>query len=174
MLIESIWEPDKKEEVLKVYATEDSMHPAVQYIFNISNKINIGGKLKKINLPKHYDFTDYRLSPKIVKQNLKKWDGIKLLLFKQGIPLHRAHVEMTFRSIKKLQAGLLLHPVVGPTKSGDVNHYTRVKCYEHVLKKYPNKTAMLSLLPLAMRMGGPKEALLHALIRKIMDALILL
>ena len=92
------------------------------------------------------------------------WD--KVVAFQTRNPLHRAHVEMTFRSIKKLQAGLLLHPVVGPTKSGDVNHYTRVKCYEHVLKKYPNKTAMLSLLPLAMRMGGPKEALLHALIRK--------
>ena len=92
------------------------------------------------------------------------WD--KVIAFQTRNPLHRAHVEMTLRSMEKLDANLLLHPVVGLTKSGDIDHYTRVRCYEHVIKKYPNNSAFLALLPLAMRMGGPREALLHSIIRK--------
>ena len=93
-----------------------------------------------------------------------KWE--KIIAFQTRNPLHKAHVEMTMRSIEHLNAKLLLHPVVGMTKTGDVDHYTRVRCYEHVLKKYKKGNALMSLLPLAMRMGGPREALWHALIRK--------
>ena len=89
-----------------------------------------------------------------------------IVAFQTRNPLHRAHVEMTLNAIKELNANLLVHPVVGMTKPGDVDHYTRVRCYEHVLEKYPNNTAILSLIPLAMRMGGPREALWHAIIRK--------
>jgi sulfate adenylyltransferase len=80
--------------------------------------------------------------------------------------MHRAHQELTRRACEQTGANLLLHPVVGMTKPGDIEYYTRVRCYEHVITTYPEKTAMLSLLPLAMRMGGPKEAIWHALIRK--------
>ena len=80
--------------------------------------------------------------------------------------MHRAHVEMTLKAMNQLDANLLIHPAVGVTRIGDIDHYTRVRCYEHVLKKYPKNTVFLSLLPLAMRMAGPREALLHAIIRK--------
>ena len=93
----------------------------------------------------------------------------KVVAFQTRNPLHRAHVEMTMESMKELNAKLFLHPVVGKTKPGDVDHYTRVRCYQHVIKKYSKDSAMLALLPLAMRMGGPRETLLHAIIRKIMD-----
>ena len=90
----------------------------------------------------------------------------KIVAFQTRNPLHRAHVEMTLKAIKELDANLLIHPVVGMTKPGDVDHYTRVRYYNHVLDRYPDNSAILSLLPLAMRMGGPREALLHAIIRK--------
>ena len=94
----------------------------------------------------------------------KGWE--KIVAFQTRNPLHRAHIEMTMKSMEELNAKLFLHPVVGMTKPGDVDHYTRVRCYQHVIKKYPKDSAMLALLPLAMRMGGPRETLLHAIIRK--------
>jgi len=86
--------------------------------------------------------------------------------FQTRNPLHRAHLEITLRAARGVEANLLIHPVVGMTKPGDVDHYTRVRCYQAIMPSYPGGTAMLSLLPLAMRMGGPREALWHAIIRK--------
>tara|TARA_Y100000591_G_scaffold9669_1_gene7581 strand:+ start:5208 stop:6782 length:1575 start_codon:yes stop_codon:yes gene_type:complete len=166
MEIESIWEPDFLLEAKTVYATTDTFHPAVNYLLNKSNKVYIGGKIEKISLPIHYDFKKYRLSPKEVKKQFKKNGWEKIVAFQTRNPLHRAHVEMIKSSMKKLNANLLLHPVVGLTKPGDIDYYTRVRCYEHVLKNYPKNSIMLALLPLAMRMGGPKEALLHSIVRK--------
>jgi len=166
MNIESIWKPDFVQEAKLVYGTADNSHPAVNYMFDIGNKIYVGGKIEKIAMPNHYDYRQYRFPPGDVRSKFKenKWD--RIVAFQTRNPLHRAHVEMTLTSMKELDANLFLHPVVGLTKPGDVDHYTRVRCYEHVIKKYPRNSAILGLLPLAMRMGGPREALLHALIRK--------
>ena len=90
----------------------------------------------------------------------------RVVAFQTRNPMHRAHQELTFRAAKEVEANLLLHPVVGMTKPGDVDHFTRVRCYEHLVKAYPEQTTSLSLLPLAMRMGGPREAMWHAIIRK--------
>ena len=166
MTIKSIWEPNFLFEANKVYGTKDNVHPAVDYLYNKSNKIYIGGKIEKITLPNHYDYKKYRISPYEVKRKFKTYGWDKIVAFQTRNPLHRAHVEMTVEAMKKVNASLLLHPVVGLTKPGDVDHYTRVRCYEHVLKKYPKNSTLLALLPLAMRMGGPREALLHAIIRK--------
>ena len=166
LIVDSIWSPDFYQEAELVYGTIDQSHPAVNYIFNTVNKIYVGGEIQKISMPNHYDFSKYRLSPDIVKKKFedKGWD--KIVAFQTRNPMHRAHIEMTIKSMKELDANLFLHPVVGLTKLGDVDHYTRVRCYEHAIKKYPTGSALLGLLPLAMRMGGPREALLHALIRK--------
>ena len=166
MTINSIWEPDLNREAELVYMTNDLTHPALNYMFNIGNKVYIGGKVEKISMPNHYDYRKYRIPPNKVKNEFinRGWD--KIIAFQTRNPLHRAHVEMTLRSMSELDANLFLHPVVGMTKPGDVDHYTRLRCYEHVIGKYPKDTAILALLPLAMRMGGPREALLHALIRK--------
>ncbi len=166
MIIESIWEPDLSKESEFVYGTKDLSHPAVNYLYNLGGKVYIGGKVEKIAMPNHYDYKQYRLSPEQTKDKLKEMGWNTIIAFQTRNPLHRAHVEMTLKSMKNLNANLLLHPVVGLTKAGDIDHYTRVRCYEHVIKKYPKNSAFLALLPLAMRMGGPKEALLHAIIRK--------
>jgi len=166
MNIESIWKPDFDQEAKLVYGTTDKSHPAVNYMFDIGDKIYVGGKIEKIAMPNHYDYRQYRLSPEDAKNKFQDNEWDRIVAFQTRNPLHRAHVEMTLRSMKELDANLFLHPVVGLTKPGDVDHYTRVRCYEHVIKKYPKDSAILGLLPLAMRMGGPREALLHALIRK--------
>ncbi len=166
MVIDSIWEPDLKKEAELVYGTSDHLHPAVNYMFNNGNKVYIGGRIEKIAMPNHYDYKQYRLSPTDAKMKFKNKGWDKVVAFQTRNPLHRAHIEMTLKSMDELGAKLFLHPVVGMTRPGDVDHYTRVRCYKHVIKKYPKDSAMLALLPLAMRMGGPREALLHAIIRK--------
>ena len=164
--VENKWEPDLYKEAELIFGTKDVSHPGVDYLLNYSNNIYIGGKVELIDLPHHYDYKDLRLSPKNLKQKFKDlgWDNI--VAFQTRNPLHKAHVEMTLKALEDLDANLLIHPVVGMTKAGDVDHYTRVRCYQHVLNKYPKNRAILSLIPLAMRMGGPREALWHALIRK--------
>ena len=164
--VEDKWEPDLNKEAELIFGTKDLSHPGVDYLLNYSNNIYIGGKVELIDLPHHYDYKDLRLSPKILKKKFKDlgWDNI--VAFQTRNPLHKAHVEMTLKALEDLDANLLIHPVVGMTKAGDVDHYTRVRCYQHVLEKYPANKAILSLIPLAMRMGGPREALWHALIRK--------
>lgn len=164
--ISDIWMPDLNKEALAVYGTKSIIHPAVNYLLNFSNKVYVGGELEGISFPHHYDYQLYRHTPQELRNIFlnKKWE--KIVAFQTRNPLHKAHVEMTMRATEHLNAKLLIHPAVGLTKPGDVDHYTRVRCYEHVLKKYPSNVAMLSLLPLAMRMGGPRELLWHALIRK--------
>ena len=166
MEISDIWEPDRAKEATLVFGTNDDKHPGVNYLLNESNPIYIGGNLKCIDLPHHYDYKNLRHSPEALKKKFQEMGWNKIVAFQTRNPLHRAHVEMTLKAIKELDANLLIHPVVGMTKPGDVDHYTRVRCYNHVLDRYPDNSAILSLLPLAMRMGGPREALLHAIIRK--------
>jgi len=166
LTISDIWQPDLEEEASAVYGTTDLTHPAVNYLLNIGNKVYVGGSLEGISLPHHYDYQNDRHAPEELRNYFKENGWEKIVAFQTRNPLHRAHVEMTRRASNDLDAKLLIHPVVGMTKPGDVDHYTRVRCYQHVLKKYPKNSAMMSLLPLAMRMGGPREALWHALIRK--------
>ena len=164
--IKDIWKPDLELEAQSVFGTKDTKHPGVHYLLNTSKKNYIGGKIEKVTNPHHYDFQYLRHSPAELKSIFKnkKWD--KIIAFQTRNPLHKAHFELTIMAMEDLGANLLVHPVVGMTKSGDVNHYTRTRCYNHVMREYPKNSAFLSLLPLAMRMGGPKETLLHAIIRK--------
>ena len=166
MKISDIWEPNKKIEAEKVYGTLDESHPGVDYLLNQTNSTYVGGSIKCIESIHHYDYQDLRHSPEVLKDKFNKLGWDKVIAFQTRNPLHKAHVEMTLRAINDFNAKLLIHPVVGMTKPGDVDYYTRVRCYNHILKKYPNNSALLSLIPLAMRMAGPKEALWHAIIRK--------
>ena len=166
MSVESIWQPDKMEEANKVLLTTDEGHPAVNYLLNESNPIYVGGPVKGLMLPTQYDYKDLRHTPHHVRELFEKnsWDNV--VAFQTRNPMHRAHVELTKRAAEEHDAKILIHPVVGLTKPGDVDHFTRVRCYNYILKKYPENSAILSLLPLAMRMAGPREALWHAIIRK--------
>jgi sulfate adenylyltransferase len=166
LTIADIYKPDFEKEAQSVFATIDESHPAVHYLYHRSNPIYLGGNLEGIALPHHYDYQDFRHTPSEIKSIFEQNGWKKIVAFQTRNPLHRAHVEMTLRATRDQDTKLLIHPVVGMTKPGDVDHYTRVRCYQHVLKEYPENTAMMSLLPLAMRMGGPREALWHAIIRK--------
>ncbi len=161
-----VWKPDKKLEAKQVFGTEDTAHPAVDYLFGQAGEYYVGGKLTGLELPPHYDFEELRYTPKELREHFAKLGWTKIVAFQTRNPMHRAHVELTMRAAKQTEANLLIHPVVGMTKPGDVDHYTRVRVYQSVLPRYPESTAMLSLLPLAMRMGGPREVLWHMIIRK--------
>jgi len=166
LTVGDVYRPDKAAEAKGVYGSTDEAHPAVHYLNNIAHPVYVGGRLKGIEPPIHYDFKHLRDGPAELRARFKKLGWRKVVAFQTRNPMHRAHQELSFRAARDVEANLLIHPVVGMTKPGDVDHYTRVRCYEHVLKHYPEQTTMLSLLPLAMRMGGPREALWHAIIRK--------
>ena len=164
--IEDIWKPDLKAEAKSVFGTVDETHPGVNYLLNFTNPVYVSGTLEGMTSPKHYDYQGLRDTPSELREQFTKRGWENIVAFQTRNPMHRAHVELTMRASKEIGANVLIHPVVGLTKPGDVDHYTRVRCYEKVLSKYPTGTALLSLLPLAMRMGGPREALWHAIIRK--------
>ncbi len=166
LVVSDIWTPDRGAEAEQVYGTRDEKHPAVDYLLNRSNPVYVGGRLHGIDAPVHYDFKHLRHSPAEMRTMFRKHSWRKVVAFQTRNPMHRAHQELTFRAARQVEANLLIHPVVGMTKPGDIDHYTRVRCYERLLKHYPEQTTTLSLLPLAMRMGGPREALWHAIIRK--------
>jgi sulfate adenylyltransferase len=164
--IESIWKPNKEKEAINVFGANDIAHPAVNYLHNVSQEYYIGGKINGIQLPNHYDFKKRRNTPNELKEKFKKLGWEKVVAFQTRNPLHRAHQELTIRAARENEANLLIHPVVGMTKPGDIDHFTRVRCYEAILDQYPDSTTSLSLLNLAMRMAGPREAVWHGLIRK--------
>ena len=159
------WMPDKKREAEKVFGSDDVAHPGVHYLKNLAGPIYLGGKITGIQKPVHYDFRGRRNTPNELRSYFQKLGWNQIVAFQTRNPLHRAHQELTFRAAKEVQANLLIHPVVGMTKPGDVDHFTRVRCYEAVLNKYPAATTTMSLLNLAMRMAGPREAIWHGLIR---------
>jgi sulfate adenylyltransferase len=164
--VEEVWQPDRKDEAKSVFGTTSTVHPGVDHLLNRSNPWYVGGKLEGLQNPTHYDFKTLRLTPAELRAEFSRVGWRRIVAFQTRNPMHRAHVELTFRAAKTVEANLLIHPSVGMTKPGDVDYFTRVRCYQLLLPKYPGGTARLSLLPLAMRMGGPREAIWHALIRK--------
>ena len=166
LTVGDVWQPDREAEALAVFGTTDPKHPGVDHVLNRSNPTYVGGGLEVLSLPVHYDYRSLRRTPAELRTEFTRLGWRKVVAFQTRNPMHRAHVELTLRAAKDEEANLLVHPVVGMTKPGDVDHYTRVRCYEAIMSGYPHNTAMLSLLPLAMRMGGPREALWHAIIRK--------
>lgn len=166
MQITDKWMPDKALEAQSVFGTLDQKHPAVHYLMNNAGTWYLGGPLKRVQLPKHYDFSELRMPPAQLKKHFAAQGWKKIIGFQTRNPIHRAHMELTLRAARQIEGKILLHPVVGLTKPGDIDYLTRVRCYQKILPYYPEKSVTLSLLPLAMRMGGPREALWHAIIRK--------
>ncbi|MDO5647274.1 bifunctional sulfate adenylyltransferase/adenylylsulfate kinase [Paracoccus sp. (in: a-proteobacteria)] len=166
MSVTDKWTPNKAHEAEKVFGADDLAHPAVNYLHNVAGPVYLGGPIKGLQAPTHYDFRARRETPNELRAFFKKMNWHRVVAFQTRNPLHRAHQELTFRAAREAQANLMIHPVVGMTKPGDVDHFTRVRCYEAVLDKYPAATTHLSLLNLAMRMAGPREAVWHGLIRR--------
>tara|TARA_B110000285_G_scaffold145280_1_gene162234 strand:- start:883 stop:2586 length:1704 start_codon:yes stop_codon:yes gene_type:complete len=159
------WLPNKAREAEMVFGSDDLAHPAVNYLHNQAGAVYLGGPVTGIQQPVHYDFRGRRDTPNELRAYFHKMGWRRVVAFQTRNPLHRAHQELTFRAAKEAQANLLIHPVVGMTKPGDIDHFTRVRCYEAVLDQYPSSTTAMSLLNLAMRMAGPREAVWHGLIR---------
>ncbi len=164
--IEDRFEPDLELEAKQVFGTTDRKHPSVSHLLERSHPIYLGGRLHGLEMPRHYDFGHLRSTPREVRAFFSKMGWSRIVAFQTRNPMHRAHLELTFRAAQIAEANLLIQPVVGLTKPGDIDHYTRVRCYEKLLRHYPEQTTTLALLHLAMRMGGPREALWHAIIRK--------
>lgn len=144
----------------------DEEHPSVRYLYTTVQEFYIGGKLDAIGRSDHYDYGELRYTPSELRTHFDKLGWSRVVAFQTRNPMHRAHRELTVRAARARQANVLIHPVVGLTKPGDIDHFTRVRVYQALLPRYPNGMAVLALLPLAMRMGGPREAIWHAIIRK--------
>ena len=166
LTVEEIWRPDREAEAQAVYGTTNREHPGVARLMDETHPVYVSGKLEGVEEPTYYDFRPMRHSPAEMRAEFAELGWRRVVAFQTRNPMHRAHQELTLAAAKDTQANVLIHPVVGQTKPGDVDHYTRVRCYEALLKRYPQHTVKLSLLPLSMRMAGPREALWHAIIRK--------
>jgi sulfate adenylyltransferase len=164
--VEEVWQPDRSEEAKSVFGSTSQAHPGVAYLMNRSHPYYVGGRLEGLQLPSHYDFKTLRPTPAELRAEFANLGWRRIVAFQTRNPMHRAHVELTFRAAKQVEASLLIQPVVGMTKPGDVDYFTRVRCYQLLVGKYPANTAKLALVPFAMRMGGPREAIWHSLIRK--------
>jgi sulfate adenylyltransferase len=164
--VQEIWRPDRTAEARMVLGTDDDAHPGAAYLQHETHPWYVSGILEGVQPPVHYDFRQLRHTPAELRAALARKGWRSVVAFQTRNPLHRAHLELTMRATSETHAKLLIHPVIGMTRPGDIDAYTRVRCYQAVMPSYPPGTAMLSLLPLAMRMGGPREALWHAIIRK--------
>ncbi len=155
--VEDVWQPDRTAEAQMVFGSVSAAHPGADYAINKSNPWYVGGKVEGVQEPSHYDFRALRLTPADVRASFGRLGWTKIVAFQTRNPMHRAHVELTMRAAKQVEANLLIHPSVGMTKPGDVDYFVRTRCYQLLLSKYPQGTVELAMLPLAMRMGGPRE-----------------
>ena len=149
MTVESKWKPDKNKEAENIYGTLDSEHPGVDYLMNTVGSVYIGGKVDAIQLPFHYDFETLRYTPSELRQHFDKLGWRSIVAFHSSKPMHAVHYEMTMRAAKQASAHILIHPVVGMAKPGDLHYYSRVHCYEAILKQYPKSLVSLSLILLS-------------------------
>jgi sulfate adenylyltransferase len=159
------WEPDMRAEAVAVFGTADPSHPSVAYLLQHVHQRYITGALDVLQLPEHRNFQSLRHTPVQLRAEFARRGWGRVVAFQTRNPMHRAHQQLTLRAAFEHDANLLIHPVVGVTKPGDIDPQRRVPCYQALLPSYPEGQVMLSLLPLAMRMAGPREALWHAIIR---------
>ncbi|KAI0066138.1 ATP-sulfurylase [Artomyces pyxidatus] len=166
LTVDDIYQPNRVKEAVAVFGADDPAHPSVNYLRTRVKEYYVGGKVAAIQAPTYFDYVPLRYTPSELRAHFKKLAWRKVVAFQTRNPMHRAHRELTVRAARQHQANILIHPVVGLTKPGDVDHYTRVRVYEAIMEKYPHGMGALALLPLAMRMAGPREAVWHAIIRK--------
>ena len=165
MTVDDVYKPDKEKEAKEVFGG-DPEHPAIQFLMEETKNYYVGGKLEAVSRLNHYDYVELRYTPSELRTHFEKLGWTRVVAFQTRNPMHRAHRELTVRAARSRGANVLIHPVVGLTKPGDIDHFTRVRVYEALMPRYPHGMAVLGLLGLAMRMGGPREAIWHAIIRK--------
>ena len=166
MNIEDIWQADHKKEAKFVYGTDNMEHLGVRAFFTGINEYYIGGKLEVISLPLHFDFKQLRHTPQEIRDTFKKLNWQRIVGFQTSNPIHRPQFEMTLKAMRQAHANLLILPAAGMARPGDFDHYTRVRCFRRITHRYPPDSFIINLLPLAMRMAGPRDALLHTIVSK--------
>jgi sulfate adenylyltransferase len=164
--IEDIWPVEREKEASAICGTLDRTHPGVRYLFEAGRDYYLGGRLEVLHLPLHFDFRQFRLTPREVRAVYDKLGWHRVVGFQTRNPIHRPQFEMTLMAMRKAKANLLLLPIAGMTKPDDFDHFTRARCYSAVSRHYPPGSYVLNLLPLAARMAGPREAVLHAIIAR--------
>jgi len=164
LTVEDIYRPDKSREAEKVFNTTSGQHPGVRYLDECVHPVYISGRIEGIQLPSHYDFESFWDTPEEMRALFRKMGWRRVVSFQTSKPMHRLQREFTLQAAKDIQGHILLHPTVGMTKPGDLQYYARVHCYQAIRRHFPHNLAMLSLLPLAMRMAGPREAMWHAIV----------
>lgn len=160
------WTPDKQLEARAVYGTDSATHPGVNYLYSETRDTYISGALEGIQMLRHHDFETLWHTPEEMRRLFDKMGWRKVVAFQTSSPMHRMHREMILEVAKAHEAHILLHPTVGVSKPGDLRYYARVHCYEAIRRHFPLNMAALSLLPLAMRMAGPREALWQAIVNQ--------
>jgi sulfate adenylyltransferase len=166
MHVEDMWPVEREKEAAKIYGTRERSHPGVHYLFRKGGDYYVGGRLEVLSPPIHSDFKQLRLTPAEIRATYHKLGWKRVVGFQTRNPIHRPQYEMTVRAMREAKANLLLLPIAGMTRPGDFDHFTRVRCYRAVTHHYPPDSFILNLLPLAMRLAGPREALLHVIIAR--------
>lgn len=166
LTVEEVWEPEKAREASLVYGTESRDHPGVRYLFERVRTHYVAGRLEAIQPLVHHDFENLWNSPEELQRLFSKMGWRKVLAFQTANPIHQLQRRLIVDAAKAHQAHILIHPIVGETRPGDLNYYARVRCYKRVQRHLPHDMHALSLLPLAMRMAGPREAIWHALVNR--------
>jgi sulfate adenylyltransferase len=166
MRVAEVYPWNLERESTAVAGKNDPRHPLVAEMAGWGKRY-VAGPLHVVNLPRYYDFAELRLTPAEVRERLTEMGSPKVVAFQTRNPLHRSHEELTKRAAAAVGGSLIINPVVGLTKPGDVDHYTRVRVYKALVENhYDRRRTTLALLPLAMRMAGPREAIWHAIIRR--------
>ncbi len=166
LTVEDVWTPERSLEAKRVYGTDSTLHPGVAYLQEQTHATYVGGSVEGIQLPAHYDFSTLRDTPEELRHLFDKLGWRRVVAFHTSKPMHRLHREVTLQAAKEANAHILLHPAVGTTKPGDLHYNARVHCYQVIRRHYPHNIAMLSLLPMSVRMAGPREGLLNAIVRQ--------
>lgn len=166
LTVHELWQPDKEREAMAVYGTTSDRHPGVRYLREQVHDTYVSGTLEGIQLPVHYDFENLWDTPKELRALFRKMGWRKVVAFQTSKPMHRMQRDIMLQAAKDIGGHILLHPTVGMTKPGDLQYYARVHCYQAIRQHFPHELVALSLLPLAMRMAGPREALWHAIVHQ--------
>lgn len=166
LTVTQVWEADKGQEAEGVYGTRSADHPGVRYLYERVKSHYVGGTLEGIGIPAHHEFENLWDTPEELRHLFRKMGWRQVIAFHTTDAMHKLHRRLILDAAKEHQAHILVHPAVGETKPGDLHHFARVHCYKAVRKHLPHEMTALSLLPLAMRMAGPREALWHAIINR--------
>jgi sulfate adenylyltransferase len=163
--ISDIYKPDKGREAEKVYLATDDKHPGVAALLS-SGDYYVAGDIEVYQLPEHKHFGEYRMSPGQLRAVIEEKGWESVVAFQTRNPIHRAHEYITKCALEMVD-GLIIHPIVGETKSDDIPADVRIVCYEAIIEHYyPHRHTILSVYPASMRYAGPREAIFHALTRK--------